>query len=682
MPKFQYKALTGADIRIIRLRANVSPAAAIECTLIHAPLEGPNPASYEALSYVWGDATVRAQSIQLNGFPFQVTENLHAALRALRLPDGDRELWIDALCINQMANSEKSREVLRMLDIYRGARRVLVWLGEEAPSTGLAMSHLAELKSRRDGTAATPGILGRASRWLEFTYGLGSAWAKELFDLLVVQHPSHTVTVMWMSVLLYYWAWGNGVLSWAAYLYTLNHARKSAVHLALVVSAAWYAAWEKQVGASDVDAPSEEAIAALTEIFRRPWFTRIWVIQEVAAAREAVVVCGTHQTPWQTLRDGCRQMADRVVRWRRSRYQDTGFQRAHYVASSLDPDGTDLGTPALASRNLLYLLCQFHISDATVPHDKVYALLGLADEIQRPTQTAPVFTPDYSLPLDVAYARAARFLIDASDSFRVLGTCLGERRVEHLPSWVPDWSTATWKFPEGSRVFRFFDDDEEHHESEVGEKNAARHIVQYSDDGRTITVSGFRIGVLEGEPAVSETLDTDSERLFGRIFTIILYPLAEIIGLRVTWWFIGRLVDKMAPQDRRAEWMEVWGICKEYFTQGRPGRTPIYQLPLSYTAAEPELFRAASVLHTFNLAYDRGVRSIPAAQCSTRSLTARAGDVMWLVHGADMALILRPDGKRWTVVGPANYGPEHVLWKRCVKWHRQGRVSLQRLEIG
>ncbi len=38
--------------------------------------------------------------------------------------------WIDAICINQDDNTEKTSEVLKMADIYRSAASVLVWLGE------------------------------------------------------------------------------------------------------------------------------------------------------------------------------------------------------------------------------------------------------------------------------------------------------------------------------------------------------------------------------------------------------------------------------------------------------------------------------------------------------------------------------------------------------------------------
>jgi len=41
-------------------------------------------------------------------------------------------MWIDAICINQGDDEEKSKQVTRMRDVYKLARRVVVWLGGKA----------------------------------------------------------------------------------------------------------------------------------------------------------------------------------------------------------------------------------------------------------------------------------------------------------------------------------------------------------------------------------------------------------------------------------------------------------------------------------------------------------------------------------------------------------------------
>ncbi|KAI0803871.1 HET-domain-containing protein [Xylaria sp. FL0064] len=64
---------------------------------------------YEVLSYCWSDASDKCL-ISYDGRPFPVTRNLESALRHLRQRQGDRVLWIDAICIDQNNPAERSHQ--------------------------------------------------------------------------------------------------------------------------------------------------------------------------------------------------------------------------------------------------------------------------------------------------------------------------------------------------------------------------------------------------------------------------------------------------------------------------------------------------------------------------------------------------------------------------------------------
>ncbi|KAF1983614.1 hypothetical protein K402DRAFT_297997, partial [Aulographum hederae CBS 113979] len=98
----------------------------ITCDLYPTPLDAASP--YETLSYTWGDSSSPIP-IHISGHVIQVTRNLHAALQHIRQESTDRILWIDALCIDQTNNAEKSAQVQMMRNIYHSAARTLVWLG-------------------------------------------------------------------------------------------------------------------------------------------------------------------------------------------------------------------------------------------------------------------------------------------------------------------------------------------------------------------------------------------------------------------------------------------------------------------------------------------------------------------------------------------------------------------------
>lgn len=99
--------------------------------------EDSSAVSYEAMSYAWGDfvfpETIQvcesADVEQIGGY-IPITRNLFQGLLRLRA-DAPRMLWIDALCVNQADPEEKACQVARMGRVYREAKRVVVWLGED-----------------------------------------------------------------------------------------------------------------------------------------------------------------------------------------------------------------------------------------------------------------------------------------------------------------------------------------------------------------------------------------------------------------------------------------------------------------------------------------------------------------------------------------------------------------------
>lgn len=119
----------------------------IHCTLIEVDLSI-NP-SYEALSYTWAiDSDISgprtrplSRTIICNGAILDVFKNLHNALYQLQeLGWTSMPIWIDAICINQRDDKEKSAQVNMMGDIFRAASRVIVWLGKSSYATEIALS--------------------------------------------------------------------------------------------------------------------------------------------------------------------------------------------------------------------------------------------------------------------------------------------------------------------------------------------------------------------------------------------------------------------------------------------------------------------------------------------------------------------------------------------------------------
>jgi hypothetical protein len=123
---FQYQPLDPDvdGIRLIILEPAESPLYKIQCVIKHVTFaEKPK---YEALSYMWGDPSLRKE-ITLNGKSKSVNHNLLRALQTLR-SSTRRTLWIDALCINQEDVVEKTKQLRIMPYIYQRAQTVVVSL--------------------------------------------------------------------------------------------------------------------------------------------------------------------------------------------------------------------------------------------------------------------------------------------------------------------------------------------------------------------------------------------------------------------------------------------------------------------------------------------------------------------------------------------------------------------------
>jgi len=130
----------------------------VRCSLKEVTLDDPG-LEYQALSYVWGEETPSSQ-ILADDKTLAVTANLEDALRHLRTnrlyccdrlcscysDDADPVplnyeftfptlLWIDAICINQKDNEERTQQVALMREIFSRASQVVAWLGSASEHT-------------------------------------------------------------------------------------------------------------------------------------------------------------------------------------------------------------------------------------------------------------------------------------------------------------------------------------------------------------------------------------------------------------------------------------------------------------------------------------------------------------------------------------------------------------------
>ena len=179
---------------------------------------------------------------------------------------------------------------------------------------------------------------------------------------------------------------------------------------------------------------------ALRKFLKRPWFERLWIVQEIImASGEMILLCGNSSIAWDIL-------AEVVVI-----IETNGLSRL--IRQSID-EGVDPVAPA----GLLNTACVHAVKNmrslqqpiglqfaliyclrfkATDPRDKIFALLGLATDAGN-----PVLHPNYEAPVREIFTESSRYMMIANKSLRILHIAgIGwSRQIVDLPSWVPDWS--------------------------------------------------------------------------------------------------------------------------------------------------------------------------------------------------------------------------------------------------
>ncbi|KAL9616960.1 MAG: hypothetical protein Q9160_008230 [Pyrenula sp. 1 TL-2023] len=169
-----------------------------------------------------------------------------------------------------------------------------------------------------------------------------------------------------------------------------------------------------------------EALQTLKRFLETPWFSRRWIIQEVAMARYAIVRYGNETIAWVSLQHAMgKTMA--AVQDRRS------FSDFSYAILS-----TFSGLSA-QRKSILELLWDFAGSQCSDERDRVAALFGLSTEGRDGSRSL-----SYQSHWTQIYRDFAMESLSKDRSLSLLLHLLAFRplslRYKDIPSWVPDWS--------------------------------------------------------------------------------------------------------------------------------------------------------------------------------------------------------------------------------------------------
>lgn len=225
-----------------------------------------------------------------------------------------------------------------------------------------------------------------------------------------------------------------------------------------------------------------EISQAFASFCAKPYWTRLWVIQEFAVARHVIIRCGDHTVHWQDF--------DQVLNVHLNRPLDTDEEVDEIESSppSEDPETLSEDPETLSEEDLdalenainqvfyapemsyvnsvftrrswwleyhkrgqtpetfqrlidvittsLLLEQDYNTMQATDDRDRIFSLLNLANDKHKFSNF-----PDYNKTTTDVYVEAARLFLEHGE-LELLQCNQFPKNLDSLPSWAPDWSMA------------------------------------------------------------------------------------------------------------------------------------------------------------------------------------------------------------------------------------------------
>jgi hypothetical protein len=194
----------------------------------------------------------------------------------------------------------------------------------------------------------------------------------------------------------------------------------------------------RHISANEFINDNSSTLEILREIIQRPWFSRVWVIQEVVVSKTfevesssgPVFVCGWSTIPfwWLAL----------LALHLKSVYEmGLGIVFIYHLRYLHNELAAGRTSKTIAEQLSMFLSMSAESFQATDERDKMYAFLGLLSYDVLPS----CLNVNYTLAPERVFKDYAVYILQETGNLDIL-TCRSPCRPS-LPSWVPDWSRSS-----------------------------------------------------------------------------------------------------------------------------------------------------------------------------------------------------------------------------------------------
>jgi hypothetical protein len=561
---------------------------------------------YEALSYTWatedGDRK-RSSQIRCDGTRIWVTKNCELALRYLRKENSNRVLWVDAICINQKDSKERGHQVGMMRNVYSKATEVLVWLGESSKKMTTPNPVAPSLAAEEQDT--TPLLILETVVEQEQNNGNSTS----VNGRSSLNRGSIPVSDLFLDYL-------HQMITEMRRIQSSGQDPKSSL---------LYQELQSQIYEASHGGLLTDLCRGLDDIRHRRWWSRLWVVQEVALARSATLICSNRAVSY-----------DNFSGWHKILDEDP-TPKGLLTLTSLSKALKHLRAVANAKveqSRPLEVLYWARVLIAADPRDIIFGMVGLSDNFK---SLLPL--PDYNKSAAQVFTDVARRHLNLTRSLDILEHATSTSPNFDRPSWVPYWSDApaVWKLG---------------HKSTKASRNSEA-IFSISTDDQNLRVRGQKFDKVKVLPLADPKAYTE---LFLDEQTIESWRMSCNVGFSLTKYPTGEPVGEVVMRT----------LCWDSETATAHGQFSLFSKEIENSFREwhrvltttrtPKEYKKQLRIkqNLFDLEINVGTPLCTTAKgyLAAVPFTAKVGDCIAVLAGGRVPFVLRPIGDHYRLVGP------------------------------
>ena len=382
--------------------------------------------------------------------------------------------------------------------------------------------------------------------------------------------------------------------------------------------------------------PSTKAWGALWALFDRPYWGRVWMVQELASHDSVVIVAGYSFALKGDYIRTC-ILIQALARSTKYRSSTTGLREEPIHSLQMRDYPKALGMRNILSlcnkvdtqAKLLILLSGMFNMEASDYRDRIYAIMGVVgDELS-------AFPADYTKPKERVFQDYVKFLVRRHHNLLCLQ---GNRQkaVDFGPSWIPALSTGL----PGGAVWAFSD-----HPYRASGGRAVE--VVFDENCSLLHARGIMVGrlrVVHG-PFTKEDTDPQREKLYS-----YLCELDEHMRLAV--WRALVMDTDLTDWDN-----PVFPAPQEFYRMHRV----LYHLdapPRDFEPRQPYHTRCVNYVNKYEenmngCLLNRQFFATDNGYVGIGPFRARMDDVVVILFGGTFSFVLRPKGEIYELIGDA-----------------------------